>query len=122
MMVTDPATLDGGEFEYFAGTKSEAAERITMVNGYVSADPLRDDQSRTTDLVPVDDPDVLFTEWAAWRSRGRLARLIEELEFGVGPEGASAALNAAIGDVNKAVEEMTSEAPAEIHHYEKDVD
>ena len=59
------------------------------------ADPLRDDQSRTTDLVPVDDPDVLFTEWArhaAWRAQGRLARLIEELEFGVGPEGASAAL------------------------------
>ena len=24
--------------------------------------------------------------------------------------------------VNKAVEEMTSEAPAEIHHYEKDID
>ncbi|MBX2840029.1 MAG: hypothetical protein KTR35_24445 [Gammaproteobacteria bacterium] len=26
MMVTDPATLDGGEFEYFVGTKEEMAE------------------------------------------------------------------------------------------------
>ena len=26
MMVTDPASIHGGAFEYFAGTKSEAAE------------------------------------------------------------------------------------------------
>ena len=167
MMVSDPATLDGGEFEYFVGTKAEAAElaaagltpprdrvviprfpgpghaialhgnmvvhrgaalrtpgeRITMVNGYVSTDPRRDDQSRTTDLVPVDDPDVLFTEWArhaAWRARGRLAQLIDDLEFGIGPAEASAALRAAISDVSRAIEEMTTEAPAEIHHYEKE--
>ena len=78
-----------------------------------------------TGALSAEDPPHAFTEWArhvAWRARGRLARLIEELEFGVGPEGASAALNAAIGDVNKAVEEMTSDAPAEIHHYEKDID
>ena len=169
MMVNDPATLDGGEFEYFVGTKAEAAElaavgrtsprdrvviprlpgpghavalngnmvvhrgaalrtpgeRIPMVNGYVSADPVRQNQSRTIDLMSVDDPDVPFTEWArhaAWRAQGRLAQLIEDLEFGVGPAGASAALRAAIGDVTEAIDEMTSEAPPEIHHYETGLD
>jgi len=166
MMVSDPATLDGGEFEYFVGTKAEAAEladagltpprdrvvipdfpgpgsavalhgnmvvhrgaalrtpgeRITMVNGYVSTDTSRDDQSRTVDLVPVDDHEVLYTEWArhaAWRARGRLDRLIDDLEFGIDPAAASAALTEAVGDVRRAIEEMNNDAPAEIHHYER---
>ena len=166
MMVSDPATLDGGEFEYFVGTKAEAAElaeagrtpprdrvivphfpgpgyavalhgnmvvhrgaalrtpgeRITMVNGYISTDTSRDDQSRTVDLLSVDDHEVLFAEWArhaAWRARGRLGRLIEDLEFGVGPVEATAALEDAVRDVQRAVAEMSVEGPAEVHHYER---
>ena len=121
MAVTDPALVPGGRFEYFLGTKHEAAslaasdrtpppesivvpefggpgyaialhgdmvvhraaplttltERISMVNGYVSLDTSQDDQSRTADLIIVDDHESLWTEWAktaAWRSSGRLAR------------------------------------------------
>lgn len=128
MMVTDPARVAGGRFEYFLGTKQEAAalaaqdrtppperiaapvfggpgcaialhgdmvvhratplarltERISMVNGYVALDTTLDDQSRTADLIIVDDHESLWTEWAkmaAWRSKGRLQSLIDEIEF-----------------------------------------
>jgi len=126
MMVTDPKTLSGGQFEWFHGTKAEAAElsaagktpprdrvrqpdfpaagyaialhgdmvvhraagltepgeRITMVNGYVATDTSRDDQSRSADLIHVDDPEALWTEWArfaAWRSAGRLQSVVDDL-------------------------------------------
>jgi hypothetical protein len=164
MMVSDPVGLDGGEFEYFVGTKAEAtelaadgeqpprervevpgfpgpgyavalhgnmvvhrgaalrtpSERISMVNGYVATDPRIDDQARTVDLIPVDDPAVLYTEWArhaAGRARGRLAHVIDDLEFGIGPDD-RAALESAVEDVARAVAEMSAQPPDEIHHYE----
>ena len=126
MTVTDPMLVAGGRFEYFLGTRHEAAElaaagatpppdrtvapdfpgpgyaialhgdmvvhragplselteRISMVNGYVALDTSRDEQSRSADLMLVDDPNTLYAEWAkfaAWRSRGRLGSLLDEL-------------------------------------------
>lgn len=163
MPVTDPATVDGGRFEYFLGTKHEAAElaaagetpppdrvvapdfpaagyaialhgdmvvhragpvhspgeRISMVNGYVSLDTSLDEQSRNKDLIVVDDPHVLYTEWAkmaAWRAQTRLTSLIEELSFTDDKESVARALEHAIADAQRAAEEMR-QGPEEIYHY-----
>lgn len=163
MPVTDPATVDGGRFEYFLGTKHEAAElaaagqtpppervvapdfpsagyaialhgdmvvhragplfspgeRISMVNGYVSLDTALDEQARNKDLMVVDDPNVLYTEWAkmaAWRAQSRLATLIDELDFVGDKESVASTLERAIVDAQRAIDEMRA-GPDEIHHY-----
>jgi len=165
MAVTDLRSTPGGQFEFFLGTKQEAAElqatgrtpppdrvrapgfpgpgaavalhgdmvvhrggplaepaeRITMVNGYVTLDPPVDEQSRTIDLLDVDDPNVLYTEWArqaAWRSRQRLERLIDELPFTDDVERVTGELHRAIADVETAMIEMRS-APRPAVHYEQ---
>lgn len=165
MMVSDPSDLPGGRFEYFVGTKVEAAElgargerpppdrivapefpgpgyaialhgdmvvhrgaplteqaeRITMVNAYVAMDRTRADQSRSRDLIGVDDPAVLYTEWlrhVAWRSEGRLADVRDAVDFGLGRDAAIAALEDAIADVRQAVDDMRA-GPREAEHYER---
>jgi hypothetical protein len=164
MTVTDPALVAGGRFEYFLGTKHEAAalsargetpppartvapnfpgpgyaialhgdmvvhragplteltERISMVNGYVAVDTSRDEQSRSADLIVVDDPNALYTEWAkfaAWRSHGRLGALLDELEFSADPEAVAAQLDSAIAEVAQAAAEMRAGALSGIEHY-----
>lgn len=163
MTVTDPALVAGGRFEYFIGTKHEAAglaatgatpppertvapdfpgpgyaialhgdmvvhragpvteltERISMVNGYVALDTSRDEQSRSADLIAIDDPHALFTEWAkfaAWRSHDRLGRLLDTLTFEAEPETVAAELEAAIADAARAAEEMRAGA-RQLEHY-----
>ncbi len=164
MTVTDPGVTPGGRFEYFVGTKAEAAElkaagerppadrvaapglpgpgwavamhgdmvvhrggpltaraeRITMVNGYVSLDPDVEMQARMVDLLAVDDRELLFYEWSryvAWRSRNRLQSVIDSIAFGVSPSDAAALLRAAVSDVVEAAEQMPSDVPV-IDHYE----
>ncbi len=164
LTVTDPATVAGGRFEYFLGTKQEAAElaaagrtpppertvapdfpgpgyaialhgdmvvhragplselteRISMVNGYVALDTSRDEQSRSADLIVVDDPNALYTEWAkfaAWRSHERLGALLDELDFDADPEAVAGRLESAIAEATSAVAEMRAGAPREIAHY-----
>ena len=166
MMVTDPATLKGGQFEYFVGTKgqmaelakegktpprervcaphfagpgyaialhgnmvvhrgaplNESGERITMVNGYVAIDTSVDDQHRHKDLRLVDDPEVLYVEWArhaAWRARERLDLLLGELEFTPDRKAVAAQLKEAVKDVAIAIEEMADDDDHQMHHYEK---
>ncbi|NKB39874.1 MAG: hypothetical protein GKR86_02255 [Ilumatobacter sp.] len=162
--MTDSTRTPGGRFEYFTGTKAEAAalrdegatppparvvapdfpgpgwaialhgnmvvhrggplidlaERITMVNGYVSTDASIEDQSRNADLIGVDDPAVLYADWArfaAWRSREQLDRIIESVPFGLAPEDVAATLESAIADVQIAVDEMRA-GPQQTEHYE----
>ncbi len=164
LSVTDLRTTPGGQFEYFLGTKDEAAElqaagrtpppdrvrapafpgpgaavalhgdmvvhrgaaltapaeRITMVNGYVTAEPPLDEQSRTADLIGVDDPTTLYTDWAraaAWRSGQRLQRLVDELPFIDDPGRVADVLRAAVADVDRAATEMVA-GPQETAHYE----
>jgi hypothetical protein len=166
MMVSDPATLSGGKFEYFVGTKQEMAElasrgetpprdrvvapyfpgpgyaialhgdmiahrggslqkpgeRITMVNGYVSTDTHGDDQNRHKDLTLVDDPQVLYTEWAkhaAWRARGRLDNLLAEIPFNPDAKQVAMLLEEAIKDVSQTIEEMRNDEEHQMHHYER---
>ncbi|MEM7141468.1 MAG: hypothetical protein AAF548_10595 [Actinomycetota bacterium] len=164
LMVSDPATLTGGGFEWFRGTKAEMTElggkppadrvetptfpgpgyaialhgdmvihraagleepgeRMTMVNGYVALDTTVDEQSRTQDLIEVDDQNVLYAEWArhvAWRGMGRLHAVIDEVAFGDDPAEVRDRLVAAIADVNQAIAEMVPEdGPVPTFHYEK---
>ncbi|MEL7156205.1 MAG: hypothetical protein AAFN30_06355 [Actinomycetota bacterium] len=163
LMVTDPAQVDGGRFEYFLGTRHEAAElaaagatpppercvapdfpgpgyaialhgdmvvhragplaaageRISMVNGYVALDTTLDEQSRSADLIGVDDPQLLWAEWArmaAWRTRGRLDALIDELEFTDDRDAVIERLAAAVDDANRAIQEMGA-GPGTTAHY-----
>lgn len=163
MTVTDPAEVAGGRFEYFLGTKHDAAElaaagrtppsertvapnvpgpgyaialhgdmvvhragpltelteRISMVNGYVALDTSCDDQSRSADLLAIDDPNTLFTEWAkfaAWRAHGRLGDLIARTDFDADPESVARRLEMAVGDVNQAIAEMRAGARS-VDHY-----
>lgn len=165
MSVTDPAKVSGGRFEFFQGTKAEAAElaargerppaertivpnvpgpgwtialhgdmvvhraapltqlceRISMVNGYVATDATLDEQSRNADLKLIDDPGILYTDWArlsAWRARERLDNLLANLQYGVSREDAAASLRAAVADVEKAATEMLTEASMP-EHYER---
>ncbi len=163
LAVTDPAEVAGGRFEWFEGTKHEAAaladagepvpaertvapefprpgyavalhgdmvvhragpldemcERISMVNGYVSTGAAVDEQSRTSDLIGVDDPEMLWTEWAkfaAWRSKDRLARLIDELEFTSDRDAVISQLEDAIGDAQRAIDEMRAGEKGLLHY------
>jgi hypothetical protein len=102
------------------GPLSVAAERITMVNGYISTDVTRDDQTRHQDLFHVDDPQTLSAEWAryaAWRAQQRLGRLINDLPIGLDPSDAAERLVSAVADVTHTVEGLT-EGLSTIHHYE----
>lgn len=166
MMVTDPATFEGGRFEWFRGTKHEMAamaqrgetpprhrvevpcfpgpghaialhgdmvihrgaaldapgERITMVNGYVAMNRLVDEQSRSQDLMVVDDHAILFPEWAkhvAWRAAGRLDRLVADLEWGTPPDEIRRRLEAAVADVRNAVDQMRPGEQPDTFHYEQ---
>ncbi len=160
---TDPATVSGGRFQWFRGTKQEAAElaargetpppgrvvtpefggpgygialhgdmvvhraapldepgeRISMVNGYVSLDTSTDEQSRSADLIGVDDPTVLYAEWArfaAWRSADRLRSLVEEPVWTDDPDAMADALDRAVADARRAAEEMRA-GQVTTHHY-----
>ncbi len=112
--------LHGDMVVHRAGPLTELTERISMVNGYVAVDTSRDEQSRSADLIVVDDPNALFTEWAkfaAWRSHGRLGALLDELEFSADPEAVAAQLDSAIAEVAQAAAEMRAGAPSGIEHY-----
>ena len=95
-----------------------------MVNGYVCLDRNGDDQSRSLDLVGVDDPAVLATEWArhaAWRGVGRLQKIVDDLPFGIANAWAAERLEEAIIDVQQAIRDLRT-APPPTEHYERDVE
>ncbi len=112
--------LHGNMVVHRGGPLSDLAERITMVNGYVATDTSIGDQSRSADLIGVDDPEVLYTDWArfaAWRSRDRLDRMIDSLPFGLTPDDAATTLESAIADVQRTIDEMRA-GPQQTEHYE----
>lgn len=99
----------------------EKSERITMVNGYVSTNPTHEDQSRSADLMEVDDPNILFTEWAkfeAWKASQRLNAIINELKFTDDVAMVADQLDIAVANVVSASDQMRQK-PTGIAHYEK---
>ena len=98
---------------------NEMCERISMVNGYVAMDTAIDEQSRTADLIVVDDHEVLWTEWAkfaAWRCQGRLAALVAELEFTSARDAVISRLEYAGSDTQHAIDEIRA-GERESQHY-----
>ena len=116
--------LHGNMVVHRGAPLDSAAERITMVNGYVSLDRSCDDQSRSRDLVGVDDPALLATEWtrhAAWRGVGRLQKLVDDLPFGIDNERAADRLEEAITDVQQAIRDLRAD-PMPTEHYERGIE
>jgi len=117
--------LHGDMVVHRAAALAEPAERISMVNAYVATDTSKDDQHRHKDLTLVDNPDVIYTEWArhaAWRARDRLDNVIAQLPFSSDRQHVASTLEAAVRDVNDAVNEMRDESEHSLHHYEKKLD
>ena len=113
--------LHGNMVVHRGASLTAQAERITMVNAYVALDCTRDDQSRSRDLIGIDDPAALYTEWAkhvAWRAQGRLGALIETLPFNQEPEVVITHLESAIEDVRQAIDDMRA-GLREAEHYER---
>jgi hypothetical protein len=164
MFVTDPNAVEGGEFEYFLGTKHEAkslhragqtlppervvaprlpgpgyavlqqgnmvvhrakglrraAERITMVNGYVSSDPNVPDYTRFDQLALADPAHVAAPEYArhaAWLGRERLQAFIDEPIYGADRETIAARLEAIAAYLSKASTDIRDAGKAAMEHF-----
>ena len=100
---------------------TKPGERITMVNAYVSMDCLVDDQSRSRDLIGIDDPAALYTEWAkhaSWRTQNRLKQIIDSMAFDQEPDQVLDQLEFAANDLLKTINDMKA-GPREAQHYEQ---
>lgn len=164
MFVTDPNAVEGGEFEYFLGTKHEvkelhragktlpperivaprlpgpgyavlqqgnmvahrakglrrAAERITMVNGYVPADCGIADYTRFDQLALADPPHVAapeFARHAAWLGRERLQALIDAPVFGADRNAIAARLEEVAAYLAKAGADIREAGRAAMEHF-----
>ena len=79
----------------------------------------RDEQSRSADLIGIDDPELLYAEWAkfaAWRAKGRLEALLDDLAFTNDHEAVAAELERAVSDVERAAAEMRGGAREAAHY------
>ena len=100
---------------------TQPGERITMVNAYVSTNCLVDDQSRSRDLIGIDDPASLYTEWAkhaSWRTQNRLKKIIDPMDFNHDPKQILDKLETAAKDLLKTIDDIKA-GPREAQHYEK---
>ena len=115
------AVLQQGSLVLHRATRlTRPAERITMVNGYVSLDVRFPDQSRFPDMRALDQPEVLFPEWVrfkAWRSRSKLDALIKELPFTDDRAAICAALRDAIADVEAAIADIEDNSEIKMVYY-----
>jgi hypothetical protein len=96
------------------------AERITLVNGYVSLDTSFPDRSRFADMKAADEHSVLLPEWSrhkAWLSRNKLDALIQELPFTSDRTAICAALRAAIADVETAISDLEDTSESKMLYY-----
>lgn len=111
--------LHGNMVVHRGGPLTALAERITMVNGFVATDPTLADQARNADLIGVDDDAFLYADWAryaAWRSRGRLDRIIDDFGFSSDADVVATKLEAAVEDVVRAIAEMRAGAQSTAHY------
>lgn len=115
------AVLQQGSIVMHRATRlTQKAERITLVNGYVSLDISFPDQSRFTDMKAVDEHNVLFPEWArykAWLSHNKLEALIQELPFTSDRAAICKALREAIADVETAISDIEDTSDNKMLYY-----
>jgi hypothetical protein len=164
MFVTDPNAVEGGEFEYFLGTKHEmqalhraaqtpppertvaprlpgpgyavlqqgnmvvhrakglrrAAERITMVNGYMPGDPGVADYTRFDQLALADPAHVAAPEYArhaAWLGREMLQALIDAPVYGADRATIAARLESVATYLSKAGSSIRESGNAAMEHF-----
>ncbi len=113
--------LHGNMVVHRGAPLTKPGERITMVNGYVSTNCLVDDQSRSRDLIGIDDPASLYTEWAkhtSWRTQNRLKKIIDHMSFNQSSKQVLERLEFAAKDLLKTIDDMKA-GPREAKHYEK---
>jgi len=113
--------LHGNMVVHRGAPLTQPGERITMVNAYVSTNCLVDDQSRSRDLIGIDDPASLYTEWAkhaSWRTQNRLKKIIDPMDFNHDPKQILDKLETAAKDLLKAIDDIKA-GPREAQHYEK---
>jgi len=113
--------LHGNMVVHRGAPLTKPGERITMVNAYVSTNCLLDDQSRSRDLIGVDDPASLYTEWAkhaSWRTQNRLKKIIDPMAFDQNPNQVIDKLESAAKDLLKTIEDMKA-GPRKAQHYEQ---
>ena len=113
--------LHGNMVVHCGAPLTKPGERISMVNAYVSMDCLVDDQSRSRDLIGIDDPAALYTEWAkhaSWRTQNRLQQIIDSMAFDQEPDQVLDQLEFAANDLLKTINDMKS-GPREAQHYEQ---
>lgn len=164
MFVTDPNAVEGGEFQYFQGTKHEAkalhrageklpadrtiaprlpgpgyavlqqgnmvvhratglrraAERITMVNGYVPGDPNIPDYTRFDQLFLADPPHVAASEYArhaAWVGRERLQAFIDRSVYSADRAALAAELEAVAAYLSRTSADIRQAGAAPMEHF-----
>ena len=113
--------LHGNMVVHRGAPLTKPGERITMVNAYVSMNCLVDDQSRSRDLIGIDDPASLYTEWAkhaSWRTQNRLKNIIDPMAFDHDPKQVLDKLESAAKDLLKTIDDMKA-GPREAQHYEQ---
>jgi hypothetical protein len=164
MFVTDPNAVEGGEFQYFMGTRHEAkalhragqtlpadrtitpclpgagyavlqqgnmvvhratglrraAERITMVNGYVPGDPDFPDYTRFDQLFLADPPHIAASEYArhvAWVGRERLQAFIDRAVYSADRAALAAELDAVASYLSKVSAEIRDARDVPMEHF-----
>lgn len=159
LMVSDPAKLEGGAFQFFLGPKAEAtellgidylrkgatgelpaervvgvafpaagyavfqqgnmvvhraarllrpAERTTIVPAYVGLETDYPDPTAVEDMPHYGEPGILaeLTRHVAWRTRAKLAGVIDRLSLAEDPETLCAVLRAATADVERVLQSL----------------
>ena len=112
--------LHGNMVVHRGAPLTKPRERITIVNGYVSTNCLVDDQSRSRDLIGIDDPASLYTEWAkhtSWRTQNRLKIIVDPMSFNQIPKQVLDKLESAAKDLLKTIDDMKA-GPRKAKHYE----
>ncbi len=163
MFITDPRSNEGGQFQYFKGTREEVealkkagktlppdriispampgagygifqqgshvvhrakgltrpGERITMVNGYIPRDPSFPDHARYGQLIDVDPPEVVTTEYgrhAANHAKRYLERYLLQRDFADDRQGVADDLEKAASILQTAARNIRA-GRKEIEHF-----
>ncbi|MBT5435582.1 MAG: hypothetical protein P8Q36_10865 [Alphaproteobacteria bacterium] len=110
--------MQGSAVYHCASPLQERAERVSLVNAYVSLDVTKPDPTRTFFITPegpyswIDEvPETRhsfaeYTRHTAWLAREKLSHLLREHPFDADRESSLEALRQAVRDIERAIETM----------------